>query len=307
MTLADAVASYLDELAVERGLSANTLTAYRRDLTAYVAHLARRKVTAMSDVTHDQVTAFLQHERKAGRSAATIARRLTSVRGWHRWAVAESHAGTDPTADVFGPRKVAKLPGALTVPEVERILEAASEATPLGLRDRALLEFGYATGVRASEAVAVNLEDLDDEPGLLRVKGKGEVERWVPVGGEARRAIDRWTAGGRIELTRGRRESALFVNQHGRRLSRMGFWLVIKRYALRSGLDRGVSPHTLRHSFAKHLLEGGADLRVVQELLGHADLSTTQVYTKVDRTYLTEVHRSFHPRERKRALAAGTR
>lgn len=307
MTFETGMATYLDELAVERGLSPNTLNAYRRDLRAYVAHLVRGGAATLEDVTHAHVTAFLQGERKAGRSAATIARRLTSIRGWHRWALAETHSSHDPTADVFGPRKLRKLPGALTVPEVERILDSASDPTPLGRRDRALLEFAYATGVRASEAVAVNLEDLDQEPGLLRVKGKGEIERWVPVGEEARRAIDRWVGDGRTPLIRGRTERALFVNQHGRRLSRMGFWLVIKRYAMRSGIERSVSPHTLRHSFATHLLEGGADLRVVQELLGHADLGTTQIYTKVDRTYLAEIHRSFHPRERKRALEAGTR
>jgi len=307
MNVATAIATYLDQLAVERGLAENTLLAYARDLRAYARHLERRQVDALEDVTHDHVTAFLEAERRAGRTPATIGRRLTSARGLHRWALAESLVIADPTTDVSGPRKLRKLPGTLTVPEVERLLSAASLTTPLGLRDRALLEFAYATGVRASEAVATNVGDLDEEPGLLRVSGKGDVERWVPVGKHAARAVERWLAGGRrlLPATRGA-EPALFLNVRGRRLSRMGFWLVIRRYARLAGIDRPVSPHSLRHSFATHLLEGGADLRVVQELLGHADLATTQIYTQVDRTYLAEVHRTFHPRERKRALAGRT-
>jgi integrase/recombinase XerD len=185
---------------------------------------------------------------------------------------------------------------------MERLLASPSGDDPVAWRDRALLEFGYATGVRATEAISVDLADLDVDPGLLRVRGKGDVERWVPIGRIALRAVTGWIRHGRTAFVKDPRETALFVNRRGRRLSRMGFWLVIKRHADNAGLPRRVSPHTLRHSFATHLLEGGADLRVVQELLGHADLSTTQVYTKVDTTYLSEVHRSYHPRERERRV-----
>jgi integrase/recombinase XerD len=229
-----------------------------------------------------------------------VSRGLSAVRGLHRFAVGAGAAANDPTREVAGPRRLRRLPGALSVAEIERLLAAPRGIGPIALRDRALLEFAYATGVRAAEATGVDLADLDAEPGLLRVRGKGDVERWVPVGRVAQRAVGAWIRDGRGALAKDPRETALFVNQRGRRLSRMGFWLVIRRHARAAGLSRRVSPHTLRHSFATHLLEGGADLRVVQELLGHADLSTTQVYTKVDTTYLAEVHRSHHPRERVR-------
>jgi integrase/recombinase XerD len=186
----------------------------------------------------------------------------------------------------------------LTIPEVERLLASADGDQPRDLRDRALLEFGYATGLRASETVGVDLADLEIDPGMLRVRGKGDVERWVPVGALAMQAVDAWIGRGRPALLKEAREPALFLNARGRRLSRTGYWTIIKRHARAAGLQQTVSPHSLRHSFATHLLEGGADLRVVQELLGHADLATTQIYTRVDTAYLSEVHRSFHPRER---------
>jgi integrase/recombinase XerD len=291
---------FLDALAVEKGLSRRTLDAYRLDLAAYAEHLARRGVDEIGGARPDDVTEFLRGQRERGRAASTVSRRLSAVRGLHRFAIGAGAAGTDPTREVAGPRRLRRLPGALSVADVERLLASPRGSEPLALRDRALLEFAYATGLRAAEAMGVDLADLDAEPGLLRVRGKGDVERWVPVGRVAERAVEAWVRDGRPALVRDRRETALFVNQRGRRLSRMGFWLVIRRHARAAGLVRKVSPHTLRHSFATHLLEGGADLRVVQELLGHADLSTTQVYTKVDTTYLSEVHRTHHPRERKR-------
>jgi len=290
---------FLDELAVEKGLSRHTLDAYRRDLGAYVAHLGRRGVEEIGGARREDVTEFLKRQRRDGRAASTVSRRLSAVRGLHRFALSAGAAGEDPTREVAGPRRLRKLPGALTVPEIERLLAGPAGDEPIALRDRALLELGYATGVRATEAVGVDLADLEADEGLLRIRGKGGVERWVPVGRVAARAVGEWIRRGRPALAKDPRESALFVNPRGRRLSRMGFWLVIRRHAGSAGLRR-VSPHTLRHSFATHLLEGGADLRVVQELLGHADLSTTQIYTKVDTTYLSEVHRTHHPRERQR-------
>jgi integrase/recombinase XerD len=289
---------FLDHLAVERDVSPNTLAAYRRDLAIYAESLGRAGVVEVERVGREDVTKFLHRENRAGRSAATLSRRLSAVRGLHRFAHASGLAAEDPTREVGGPRKTRRLPGALSVPEVEALLRSPRCDTPLGLRDRALLEFGYATGVRAAEAVAIDLADLEQDDGFVRVRGKGGVERWVPVGEHARGAVTVWLRDGRPQLLRDRREPALFLNARGRRLSRMGFWLVIKRHARGAGLKSKISPHTLRHSFATHLLEGGADLRVVQELLGHADLATTQVYTQVDTTYLAEVHRTFHPRER---------
>ena len=287
---------FLDHLAVERGSSRNTLDAYRRDLAVYAERLKKNGIVEVEAVRPSDVTEFLKAERGEGRSPQTISRRLSAVRGMHRFAVESGTATDDPTREIVGPKKVRKLPGALGVAEVERLLGSASGEEPLALRDRALLEFAYATGVRASEAVSLDLDDLEADPELVRVRGKGDVERWVPVGKIARRAVSRWIDEGRPPLLKGVPRSAVFLNARGSRLSRMGFWQVIKRHALKAGVRPDVSPHSLRHSFATHLLEGGADLRVVQELLGHADLSTTQVYTKVDRTYLSEIHATFHPR-----------
>jgi integrase/recombinase XerD len=301
MNVRTAVRLFLDELAVERGLSRHTLDAYRRDLAAYALHLDASRIEDVERVRREEVAGFLVRERKAGRSAATVGRRLAAVRGLHRFAVSEGIAEEDPTREVAGPRNLRRLPGALTVPEMERLLDAPRGDGPLPLRDRALLELGYASGTRVSELTGLDLADLDEEPGMIRVRGKGGVERWVPVGGYARRAVKTWIRRGRPKLLRDDRQPALFLNARGGRLSRAGFWRILKAHALTAGISRPVSPHTLRHSFATHLLEGGADLRVVQELLGHADLSTTQIYTKVDRTYLTEIHRSFHPRERRGA------
>ncbi|MDP7032047.1 MAG: site-specific tyrosine recombinase XerD [Gemmatimonadota bacterium] len=300
MKLEDAKRRFLDELSVERGASKNTLDAYRRDLAAYVEALRKREVVEVEHVTPTLVAEFLESETKRGRAPTTVRRRLSAVRGLHRSALRAGLAGEDPTREVVGPRRTRKLPGALTVPEIERLLAAVPKEGPLALRDTALLEFGYATGLRASEMASVNEGDLDEEPGLVRVRGKGEVERQVPVGRIARHAVEAWRRKGRPSLLRGRREDALFLNARGGRLSRAGIWLAIRRHARAAGLGGSVSPHTLRHSFATHLLEGGEDLRVVQELLGHADLSTTQIYTRVDTTLLSEVHRSAHPRERAR-------
>jgi integrase/recombinase XerD len=297
MSVQGVVGRFLDEMAVERGASRHTLDAYRRDLAAWTAHLEASGIADLGAVSAEDVTSFLRKERNRGRSAATVSRRLAALRGLFRFAHAEGSAREDPTRDVAGPRRIRRLPGALSVVEVERLLRAPAGDAPLALRDRALLELAYATGVRVSEACAVDVADLGVEPGLLRVRGKGGVERWIPVGRIARRALDEWLARGRPALAPPS-EVALFVNARGARLGRHGFWRVLRGHVRSAGIRRTVSPHTLRHSFATHLLEGGADLRVVQELLGHADLSTTQVYTKVDTTYLAEVHRTFHPRER---------
>lgn len=305
MTIADAIVGFLAELSVERGLADNTREAYRRDLERYAAFLRRHSVEEVARVTPELVTAFVQAEGKAGRSPATIGRRLASLRGLHRYAVDAGLAAEDPTRDFSRPQRARKLPEVLSVPEIERLLAAPEGDEPLAFRDRALLELGYAAGLRASELIGLDLEDLDVEPRLLRVRGKGGVERWVPYGGAAEAALSAWVTQGRPALAKVPEVAAVFLNQRGRRLSRTGLWGVLKRSARRAGLRREISPHTLRHSFATHLLEGGADLRVVQELLGHADLATTQIYTKVDTEYLAEVHRSFHPRERQ-AAADGT-
>ncbi len=304
MTVGEVVARFLDGIAAERGLSRNTCAAYRRDLAAYERSLAKAGVTALEAARREHITDFLRGERDRGASPATVGRRLAAVRGVHRFAHERGICPTDPGREVSGPRRPRRLPGALTIPEMERLLAAPRGDEPAALRDRALLEFAYGTGLRASETVGVDLADLEEDPGFLRVRGKGGVERWVPVGGQARRAVREWLERGRPRLVR-TPAGPLFVNLRGRRLTRAGFWLILKRHARAAGVSRKVSPHALRHSFATHLLEGGADLRVVQELLGHADLATTQIYTKVDTAYLAEVHRTFHPRGRIRRDGRG--
>ncbi len=298
---------FLESLAVEDGASPRTLDAYRRDLVRYATALREQGDPELEDVRAEQVTRFLEAEHRAGMGPTTLARRLAAVRGLHRWAQGMGIARDDPARDAKGPKRPARLPKAISVAEVEALLAAVAGDDPVALRDRALLELGYATGLRASEIVAVDIAHLEEEPGMLRVRGKGSVERWVPVGAIAMDAVHAWIARGRAAMAGVRAADALFVNRRGRRLTRIGFWEIVRERARAAHLDGRVSPHTLRHSFATHLLEGGADLRVVQELLGHADLSTTQVYTRVDATYLREVHKSFHPRERAGATRGGER
>lgn len=298
MNFATAARLFLDSLVVERGATRRTVEAYRHDLATYGEALERAGVGAVEDARTADVTRFVEGEHGRGHAPSTIARRLAAVRGLHRYLQRTGVVREDVAAEVSGPGRPMRLPRALSVAEVESLLEATSGDDPLAIRDRALLEFAYATGLRASETVGVDLAHLDEEPGLVRVRGKGEIERWVPVGETAAEAVALWIRSARKVFLADRTSSALFLNRRGRRLTRLGFWNAIRERAAAAGLSVHVSPHTLRHSFATHLLEGGADLRVVQELLGHADLSTTQIYTRVDATYLREVHRSFHPRER---------
>jgi len=307
MHLETAARPFLEHLAVERGVSRNTLAAYRRDLERYAQALGRKGEGGVEEIETAHITDFLSAERRQGASAVTVARRLAAVRGLHKFLQAGGIMRLDPAREVSGPKRPSRLPKALSVEDVEKLLDVGEAQDPIALRDRALLEFAYATGLRASEVVGVDCLHLEEEPGMVRVRGKGGVERWVPVGEQALAAIERWRSLGHAQLARGAAQPALFLNRRGRRLSRIGFWQVIRERARAAGISARVSPHTLRHCFATHLLEGGADLRVVQELLGHADLSTTQVYTRVDSTYLREVHRSFHPRERSPSALTGAK
>ncbi|MQY02197.1 Tyrosine recombinase XerD [Actinomadura sp. RB68] len=299
-----AVRSYLGHLAVERGLAANTLSSYRRDLRRYTGVLTARGRTAIGDVTEDDVRAFLAGLREGDPehpplSAGSAARAVVAVRGLHRFALREGLAAADPARDVKPPTPPRRLPKAIPLDRVERLLAAAGDAdTARGLRDRALLELLYGSGVRISEAVGLDVDDLDLEEGFARVAGKGGKDRVVPIGDYARRAVQAYLVRARPELARaGRGGPALYLNARGGRLSRQGAWMVLRAAAGRAGLT-DVSPHTLRHSFATHLLDGGADVRVVQELLGHASVTTTQVYTLVTVQLLREVYATSHPRAR---------
>ncbi|WP_288799107.1 site-specific tyrosine recombinase XerD [uncultured Arsenicicoccus sp.] len=311
-----AIRGWLDHLTVERGVSDNTLSSYGRDMRRYQAYLEQRGITDIAQVREEDVASFLAHLRTSapgegdapGRtalSASSAARTLIAVRGLHRFLLLEGVTQVDPAREVRPPTVGSRLPKAIHIDEVERLLEAASVGdTPESLRDRALLEVLYATGARVSEAVGLDLDDLPgpdvpEEEAVVRLLGKGGKERLVPLGSFARDAIARYVVRARPALAaKGSGGPALFLNQRGRRLSRQSAWAVIQTAAGRAGLDQHLSPHTLRHSFATHLLDGGADVRVVQELLGHASVTTTQIYTQVTVQRLREVFAESHPRAR---------
>ena len=305
MMVGRAVRTYLDHLSVERGLAANTLSSYRRDLRRYAEFLEQSGVTELGEVTEQLVASFLVRLREGDADhpplgATSAARTVVAVRGFHKFAVRDGIVPTDPAAAVKPPTPAKRLPKALPLADVEAILEAAGAAgTTLALRDRALLEVLYGTGARISEATGLDVDDLDLTDGTVRLRGKGSKERIVPVGSYARAAVEAYLVRGRPELVAtGAGTPALFLNARGGRLSRQSAWTVLVKAADRAGVTRDVSPHTMRHSFATHLLDGGADVRVVQELLGHASVTTTQVYTLVTVDNLREVFATAHPRAR---------
>ena len=300
-----AVRSWLAHLDVERGVAANTLTSYRRDLGRYTTYLAGRGVLEPSEVTQAHVADFLATLREGSAdhpplAASSTARTLAAVRGLHRFLALEGEVLTDPASAVSPPKPPARLPKAIAVDEVERLLEAASVGdTPASLRDRALLEVLYGAGARISEAIGLDIDDIDTGEGVVRLFGKGSKERVVPLGSYAAEAVGAYLVRGRPAFAaKGRGTPAVFLNQRGGRLSRQSAWAVLKAAAERADLTAHVSPHTLRHSFATHLLDGGADVRVVQELLGHASVTTTQIYTLVTVQRLREVYAQSHPRAR---------
>jgi integrase/recombinase XerD len=296
------ITGYLDHLAVERGTARNTLDGYARDLRRYADHLASAGVDALGGVAEWHVSGFLATLREGTGehpplAASSAARALVAVRGLHRFAVREGLVDTDPARDVHPPSPPRRLPKALPVDDVLRLLDIAGGDAPGALRDRALLELLYSTGARISEAVGLDLDDVDAQERTVRLDGKGGKQRLVPIGRPALAALDAYLVRVRPALaTHGRGTPAVFLNVRGGRLSRQSAWQVLKVAADRAGLGTTVSPHTLRHSFATHLLEGGADVRVVQELLGHASVTTTQIYTLVTVTTLREVYATAHPR-----------
>nr|WP_179670209.1 site-specific tyrosine recombinase XerD [Nocardioides thalensis] len=301
-----AVGTYLDHLGIEKGLAANTLTSYRRDLRRYLEFLAEQGIERLDDISEATVTSFLVRLREGDAdhpalSSTSAARTVVAVRGFHKFAVSDGMTNADPAAGVKPPAPAKRLPKALPLGDVEAILGAAgSPGTSLALRDRALLEVLYGTGARISEATALDVDDIDihDVEGVVRLHGKGGKERIVPVGSYAREALSAYLVRARPDLVGGTSTPALFLNARGGRLSRQSAWAVLQKAADRAGVTKHVSPHTLRHSFATHLLDGGADVRVVQELLGHASVTTTQVYTLVTVDNLREVFATAHPRAR---------
>ena len=287
--------AYLDHLRVERGLAENSLMAYGRDLRRLVL-FARKAHKDVLGLKQQDLSACIQALRAEGLQARSVARWVHGVRGFYRFALREGLLEVDPMENLKAPRSFPALPRYLTGAEVDQLLEAPDTKTVLGVRDRAILEVLYATGLRVSELIGLRPQDLDLGLGVLTCFGKGRKERLVPLGRAAREWVKRYLSEARGSLARGQKEPNLFLSARGRKLSRMGLWQIVRRHALAKGLERTLTPHVLRHSFATHLLERGADLRALQAMLGHQDISTTQIYTHITRERLRAVYDRFHPR-----------
>jgi len=287
---------FLNHLELEKGLSANTLDAYKRDISRYLDSLERSGQPNPASAKQDDILNLLHMLHEMGLANTSIARNLSAIKMFHRFLVAEGLAYSDPTEHLESIRLGKKLPTVLSQAEVGRLLELPDPDTPLGIRDKAMLEFMYATGIRVSELLALTLPNLLLDAGIVRIFGKGSKERLVPMGEACIEWIRRYIEQVRPRIAKADSKDFVFLNWRGKPMSRMGLWKILDAYVKMAEITKNVSPHTLRHSFATHLLEGGADLRAVQEMLGHADIATTQIYTHVDREYLKEVHRTYHPR-----------
>jgi len=295
------VQDYLHYLELERNASRNTLASYAVDVRKYVDFLQNESVRDFDTVTDEHMSRFVKALRDGGLSPRSVTRTLSAIKGFHKFLMGDGSAHTNPLDNIERPRLPRFLPDILSQPEIDLILRqpesSGTDKRNLWVRDRAILETLYATGVRVSELIGMKQSDLLAGEGLVRVWGKGVKERIVPIGGSALRWIARYQQESRCLLQkRGRSHEVLFLNARGGAMSRMSIWNIVHGYTVKAGVAKEVHPHTFRHSFATHLLEGGADLRAVQEMLGHVDISTTQIYTHVDREYLKEVHRTFHPR-----------
>jgi len=296
----DGLREFLAALQTERGASPHTLAAYRRDLAGFTAFLARRG-RSVGAVRVGDLSEYLAQLRRRGLGARSAARHLSAVRGLYRFLLAAGEIRRDPTEHLESPRPPRRLPRTLSIEDAAALVESPDLSAPEGLRDRAMLELLYASGLRASECLALRLEDLNIATGYVTATGKGNRQRLVPVGAQALKWVERYATTSRPALVKRGDPGALFVNRYGRPLSRQALWMVIKRAGRRAGVRSAVSPHTLRHSFASHLLERGADLRSVQAMLGHADIATTQIYTHLPSSAVRAMYRKFHPRAVSRA------
>lgn len=285
-----------DFLMLEQGASPRTHEAYGRDLLRFATYAISRGAVAPPDVTARMLREYVYHLKDLGLAPASIRRNVSALRTYFKFLLGEGHVARDPSERLESPKRWRTLPEVLSVAEVDALLASPSLDDPLVFRDRALLELAYGAGLRVSEWISIGVRDVMFDAGLVRVFGKGSKERLVPIGRRAIGALASYVRELRPRLERGQGRGALFLNARGQPLTRMGAWKILQKYVARAGIEKHVSPHTLRHSFATHLLEGGADLRAVQEMLGHADISTTQIYTHVDREYLRTVHRQYHPR-----------
>jgi len=291
-----ALDAFLDHLVVERGLAANTILAYGRDLRGYVGTLEGLGIARTDGIEDEALEYHLARLSRVGLRASSRSRTVSAIRQFHRFLRQEGLMRADVAAEITSPRRGKRIPKVLTINQIEALLDQPDLDTALGLRDRAMLELAYASGLRVSELCGLPEEGLIDGERLVLVRGKGGKQRVVPYGRHAERALNRYLAAGRPQLVRNPGIAGVFLNHHGRPISRIGFYKKLKQYAVSAKIPSGISPHILRHSFATHLLEGGAELRYVQELLGHSDISTTQIYTNVDTRHIIEVHRTFHPR-----------
>ena len=295
---------FLDFLSIEKGLSKNTLMAYRRDLGRYAAFLEKAKLRTLDEVKRREIMDFLVKERDRGLTPSSVARSLVAIRMFHRFMAQEGRVKEDVTDALEAPKLFKHLPEVLSVAEVATLIAAPNARKPQGIRDQALLETMYATGLRASEVSGLRIGHFNFSMGFVRVTGKGDKERVVPVGKAAQRSVQRylekvrpvWVVAASVKKRVGPSNDALFLTRQGSRMSRQAVWNILKKCARTAGVKKKIYPHILRHSFATHLLSNGADLRVVQELLGHSDISTTQIYTHVDKSRLKSVHAKYHPR-----------
>ena len=287
---------FVDFLTLEQGAAFRTTDAYGRDVGRFVTYARTKGVREPLGASPRLLREFVYHLKDVGLAPASIRRNVSAVRTYFRFLIAEGHLVSDPSERLDTPKRWLTLPDVLTAEEVQRLLDAVTLDEPMAFRDRAMLELAYGAGLRVSEWISLGIRDVLLEEALLRVFGKGSKERLVPIGRRAIGAVAIYVRELRPRLERGSGKGVLFLNARGTPLTRMGAWKMLRKYVEKAGLEKHVSPHTLRHSFATHLLEGGADLRAVQEMLGHADISTTQIYTHVDREYLRTVHRQFHPR-----------
>jgi len=292
----EVVQAFLDYLSIEKGLSPNTLSAYGRDLSQFAHFIERSGISSLNEITDPVLRSFLNDLRTQGMSANSISRKLSAIRSFCKFAYREGHIAKDFTANADGMKGVKKLPGVLSFDEILSLLAQPDALDPAGSRDRAMLEMLYATGLRVSELVNLKVSDVNAEVGFVRCMGKGSKERIIPVGKVAIEYMNRYLVNGRPKFSKVGSSEYLFPTHHGRKMSRVGFWKLLKKYVSKAGITKRVTPHTLRHSFATHLLEGGADLRSIQEMLGHADIGTTQIYTHVSREQLKAVYKSSHPR-----------
>jgi integrase/recombinase XerD len=287
---------YINFLAIEKGLSLNTLEAYSRDLNRYSEFMESKGITAIKNITSDDIISYLGTLRKSGLTANSMNRALAAARGFYKYLIREDVIDENPIANIELAKVWMRLPDTLSKDEINHLLEQPDLNTPLGVRDKAMLELMYATGIRVSELITLTINNINWQVGYLIVVGKGSKERIVPIGKSAIDCLTRYLEGGREKLMKGKRSHVLFVNRSGHGLTRQGFWKIVKKYATKGKILKKIHPHTFRHSFATHLLEGGADLRSVQVMLGHSDIATTQIYTHISRKQLKDIHRKYHPR-----------